>query len=98
MANTSLVIFTSNIAQAIGAVVLAMVLVGFHGYYSRPYLLKWAWRWGSFSAALVAQAIALVLVETLPASAPARLAASGVATVAGCWQGAWLLFGTYEVV
>ena len=74
MVNTSLVILTSNVAQAVGAAVLAMVLLGFHRYYQRPYLLKWAWSWGAFCVALVAQSIALVLVQTMPAGAPARLA------------------------
>ncbi|HEV2845826.1 MAG TPA: EAL domain-containing protein [Thermoanaerobaculia bacterium] len=91
-------IFTSNIAQAIGAVVLAIVLVGFHRHYQRPYLLKWAWSWWAFCASLLAQSVAVVLVAYMPAGAPARLAASGVAMVAGFWQAAWLLFGTYEVV
>ncbi|HEY9421327.1 MAG TPA: EAL domain-containing protein [Thermoanaerobaculia bacterium] len=91
-------IFTSNVAQAIGAVVLAMVLVGFHRHYQRPYLLKWAWSWWAFCVSLLAQSVAVVLVEYMPAGSPARLAASGVATVAGFWQTAWLLFGTYEVV
>ena len=61
MINSALVIFTSNVAQAIGAVILAMVLVGFHRLYQRQYLLTWAWSWWAFCVSLLAGAVALYL-------------------------------------
>jgi diguanylate cyclase (GGDEF)-like protein len=96
MINSSLVIFTSNAAQAAGAFALAMVLVGFHRLYQRPYLLTWAWSWWAFCVWLVADALSLYLVPRMPAMAPPRLAASVVSIGAGYWQAAWLLFGSYE--
>ena len=98
MLDTALVIFTSNVAQALGALVLALVLVGFHRLYQRRFLLIWAWSWGAFCASLLAGSIALFLVPYMPADAPLRLSASVVSLTAGCWQAAWLLFGAYEVV
>jgi diguanylate cyclase (GGDEF)-like protein len=96
MINSALVIFTSNAAQAAGALALAIVLVGFHRLYQRPYLLTWAWSWWAFCAGLIAEALSLYLASHLPATAPARLAASLVSITAGYWQAAWLLFGSYE--
>ncbi|MFL6235967.1 MAG: putative bifunctional diguanylate cyclase/phosphodiesterase [Thermoanaerobaculia bacterium] len=89
-------IFTSNAAQAAGAIALAMVLVGFHRLYQRPYLLTWAWSWWAFCVWLISGAVSLYLVSHLPPTAPARLAASLISITAGYWQAAWLLFGSYE--
>jgi diguanylate cyclase (GGDEF)-like protein len=96
MINSALVIFTSNVAQAIGAVILAMVLVGFHRLYQRHYLLTWAWSWWAFCVWLLSGAVSQYLAPQMPADAPARLAASLLSITAGYWQVGWLLFGTYE--
>ncbi|PYQ55704.1 MAG: hypothetical protein DMF53_27555 [Acidobacteria bacterium] len=96
MINSTLVIFTSHAAEALGAVVLAIVLMGFHRLYQRPYLLTWAWSWWAFCVGLLADALAIDLAPHLPATAPARLAASLVSITAGYWQAAWMLFGAYE--
>jgi len=98
MINASLVIFTSMLAQAAGAVFLAIVLLGFYRLYERPYLLAWTWSWWAFCVSLAGGAVALYLVPFLPPAAPARLAASSVTLTAAYWQAAWLLFGTYEVL
>ncbi len=98
MINASLVIFTSTLAQAAGAVFLAIVLLGFYRLYERPYLLAWTWSWWAFCVSLVGGAVALYLVPFMPPDAPARLAVSSVTLTAAYWQTAWLLFGTYEVV
>jgi diguanylate cyclase (GGDEF)-like protein len=98
MISSSLVIFTSNLAQAIGAVVLAMVLVAFHRLYRRPYLLTWAWSWWAFCVSLLGGSVSLFLVEAMPPQSPVRLIASSASLLGGFWQAAWLLFGTYEVV
>jgi diguanylate cyclase (GGDEF)-like protein len=98
MVSATLVVFTSNLAQAVGAVFLAIVLLGFHRLYERPYLRTWAWSWWAFSVSLVSGSVALYLVPYMPPAAPARLATSSLALVAGYWQMAWLLFGTYEVL
>jgi diguanylate cyclase (GGDEF)-like protein len=98
MISSTLVIFTSNVAQALSAVLLAIVLVVFHRHYPRAYLLTWAWSWWAFCASLVSGSAELLLIPRMPPEAPARLAAAGLFLLAGYWQGAWLLFGTYEVV
>ncbi|HEX6902818.1 MAG TPA: EAL domain-containing protein [Thermoanaerobaculia bacterium] len=94
--DTTLVIFTSNVAQALGAVVLAMVLVGFYRLYQRPYLLTWAWSWWAFFVSLAGQTA--IMLSSMPATSPLRLAMSILTLGAGCWQIALLLFGTYEVI
>jgi diguanylate cyclase (GGDEF)-like protein len=98
MISSMLVALTSNAAQAIGATVLAMVLVGFHRLYQRPYLRTWAWSWWAFCVWLVAAAVSQYLAEQerMSAGSPARLAASLVSLTAGYWQVGWLLFGTFE--
>jgi diguanylate cyclase (GGDEF)-like protein len=96
MINSALVIFTSNLAQALGAVVLALLLAGFHRLYQRSYLRAWSWSWWAFCVWLLSGAVALYLVDFMPATAPARLAASLVSITAGYWQAAWQFFGSYE--
>jgi diguanylate cyclase (GGDEF)-like protein len=98
MLDTSLVFFTSNVAQALGALVLALVLVGFYRLYQRRFLLIWAWSWSAFCVSLVAGTVALFLTPLMPADAPLRFSASLLSMAAGYWQAAWLIFGTYEVV
>ncbi len=99
MVSDTLVIFTSNLAQAVGAIVLAVVLTGFYRTYGRHYLLTWAWSWWAFCIAQVGGAVALLLAySSLGVSMPLRLAISLLWLVAGYWQAALLLFGTWEVV
>jgi diguanylate cyclase (GGDEF)-like protein len=99
MVNGTLVIFTSNLAQALSAIVLAMVLVAFHRTYARHYLLTWAWSWWAFCVSQAGVAVALLLVSShTGAPVPLRLAVSMVWLVAGYWQAALLLFGTHEMV
>jgi uncharacterized membrane protein YfcA len=98
MIHSELVIFTSNLAQAIGVLVLAMVLVAFHRLYRRPYLLTWSWSWWAFCVSLLGGSVSLFLVNSLPPEAPARLIASSAALLGVYWQTAFLLFGTFEVV
>jgi diguanylate cyclase (GGDEF)-like protein len=96
MVSGTLVLFTSNLAQALGAAVLAMVLLGFHHTYGRRYLLTWAWSSGAFCVSLAGSAALLLMAG--PPAAPLRLGVSFLWLVAGYWQSALLLFGTYEVV
>jgi diguanylate cyclase (GGDEF)-like protein len=99
MVSDTLVIFTSNLAQACGSIVLAMVLMGFYRTYGRLYLLTWAWSWWAFCVSQAGGAVALLLVSSnMEASVPLRLAVSILWLVAGYWQAALLLFGTWEVV
>jgi diguanylate cyclase (GGDEF)-like protein len=95
MIDAGLVILTSNLAQAAGAMVLALLLLGFYRQYRRPYLLTWARSWGAFFASLIGASISISLLSHNPYS-PWRLAASSLSLVGAYWQAAWLLFGTYE--
>ena len=99
MVSGTLVILTSHLAQSLGAIVLAMVLMGFYRTYGRHYLLTWAWSWWAFCVSQAGVAVALLLVSSYPeAPVPLRLAVSIVWLVAGYWQAALLLFGTHEMV
>ncbi len=99
MIDSTLVIFTSNLAQALGAVVLALILAGFHRTYGRRYLLTWAWSWWAFCVSQAGGAVALLIYYSHPGvPLPLRLAISTVGLAAGYWQAALLLFGTWEVV
>ncbi|HET9229108.1 MAG TPA: hypothetical protein VFR31_20690, partial [Thermoanaerobaculia bacterium] len=97
MESSTLVILVSRLAQAGGALVLALVLVGFYRLYRREYLRTWAWSWGAFCTALSASALTLYLGQNgnLPHSLATGLTV--VALIASYWQMAWLLFGTYEL-
>ncbi|MBW8874936.1 MAG: EAL domain-containing protein [Acidobacteria bacterium] len=99
MISSTLVIFTSNLAQALGAIVLAMILAGFHRTYGRRYLLTWAWSWWAFCVSQAGGAVALLLYFShLGVPPPLRLAISTAGLAAGYWQAVLLLFGTWEVV
>src|SRR5438874_1697829 len=98
MINSTLVLFTSDAVQALGAFALAFAFLAFHRLYQRPYLLTWAWSWWAYCVWLLAGSLALYLAPQMPATTPARLAASLVSITAGYWQAAWLLFGSYEAM
>jgi hypothetical protein len=98
MINSTLVLFTSDAAQALGAFALAFALVAFHRLYQRSYLLTWAWSWWAYCVWLLTGSLAIYLAPQMPATAPARLAASLISITASYWQAAWLLFGSYEAM
>lgn len=95
MIDARLVMLTSNLAQAGGAVVLALLLLGFYRQYRRPYLLTWARSWGAFFVSLTGVSLSFSLLAENP-SLPWRVAASSLSLAGAYWQAAWLLFGTYE--
>ena len=97
MESSSLVILVSQLAQAGGALVLALVLVGFHRLYRREYLRTWAWSWGAFCVALGTSALFLYLDHRGLLSPPLATALTLAILIAGYWRIAWLLFGTYEL-
>ncbi len=96
MQQVPLVVYASLFAQACGALVLALLLLGFHRTYGREYLRQWAWSWWARCFHLLGSAGSLYLLGQ-PPQVPGRLVASAVTLVAGYWEVAWLLFGTYEV-
>jgi diguanylate cyclase (GGDEF)-like protein len=97
MVSSTPFLFVSLLAQASGAVVLALVLVGFHRLYRREYLKTWSWSWWALSASLVSSGLLLLVVRAAPLSSPLHVTLTSVALVSSYWQVAWLLFGTYEM-
>ncbi len=98
MVRATLVVATSFLVQAAAALVLALLLLGFHRTYRRDYLRQWAWSWWALCVYLLASGLSVYLRGVTAPLAPLRLALSGIAQVAGYWEVAWLLFGTWEVV
>lgn len=96
MHGATLAFFTSLLAQACGALVLALLLVGFYRTYRRDYLRQWALSWWARCVYLVGSGASVFLLGA-PASSPGRLLLSGLTLSAGYWEVAWLLYGTYEV-
>ena len=86
-----------TLAQAAGALLMALLLRGFHRHYRKPYLFHWTLSWLAFAVYLAASAAALALVRAYPAAHPARLALTFTASFAGFLQIGWLLAGTFEV-
>src|SRR5215203_5674991 len=91
------IIFSTFLTQAVGALLLSIVLLGFHRYYRRSYLLHWTWSWWALAVYLTSGSLALYFIRIWPPAHPARILASGISQVAAYWQVAWLLFGAYEV-
>jgi diguanylate cyclase (GGDEF)-like protein len=97
MDSSTLVILVSRLAQAGGALVLALVLGGFHRLYRREYLRTWAWSWWAFCVSLSVSGLMLYLGQDGPLPALLHVTLTSLSLVAGYWQIAWLLFGTYEL-
>ncbi len=88
--------YLMQLAQALGALVLAAVLHGFYRTYRRHYLLDWARSWWAGCLYLCGSGLTLYLIRLPPTSAARSLLAVASAAAAYC-QVAWLLFGAYEV-
>jgi diguanylate cyclase (GGDEF)-like protein len=96
--NLPLVVVTGYLAQAVGAVVVALVLVSFHRHYHREYLRHWAWSWWAFACYLGGAAAAQLLASgSRPSASWLAPAAALASLVGGYCQVALLLLGTYEV-
>ncbi|HYN23380.1 MAG TPA: EAL domain-containing protein, partial [Thermoanaerobaculia bacterium] len=97
MESSGLVVFVSHLAQAGGAFVLALVLMGFQRLYRREYLRTWAWSWWAFCVSLGSLGLKLFLDQSPANSHLLDTALTSLSLIAGYWQIAWLLFGTYEL-
>jgi diguanylate cyclase (GGDEF)-like protein len=97
MESSTLVVFVSQSAQAGGALVMALVLVGFHRLYQREYLRTWAWSWWAFCVWMGASALGQLLAwSDLPLPEIQTLLIV-LSLISAYWHVAWLLFGTYEM-
>ncbi len=51
--------YWTHLARGAMALVLAVVLLGFHRHYKRGYLLSWAWSWLFLALHLGAMAVSM---------------------------------------
>ena len=86
-----------SLVQSAGAILLAVLLHGFHRDYRRDYLLQWSRSWWALAIYLVANAVSQTAARGVVPTHPLGLALAGLTLVAGYWQIAWLLIGTSEV-
>jgi diguanylate cyclase (GGDEF)-like protein len=97
MISGKLVVVTGHLVQAVCALAIALVLLGFHRHYRRKYLWHWAWSWWGFFLYLLGGAGALYLQPQVGAAAPLRLGLSILSMIGGYWQLGLLLSGTWEL-
>ncbi len=84
------------LAQAAVALIMAAILWRFHSHYRRAHLTWWALGWGLLAMHLVCGACANWMHTFLGPRDVLRSATSFAGIVAGYWQLAFLLFGTFE--
>jgi diguanylate cyclase (GGDEF)-like protein len=85
------------VAQAVGALLLGGLLLGFHRHYRKRYLLHWAWSWACFAVYALAAVAGAVLANRFDAAHPAAIASAVLSGVAGYLQLGFLVFGAYEL-
>jgi diguanylate cyclase (GGDEF)-like protein len=98
MFTASTLVHATFLAQAVEALLVAGLLLGFHRLYRRAYLRDWAWGWTALAVFLVAGAAGLATLPALGARHPLTLLLAVLASVAAYWNVAWLLLGCYEIV
>jgi diguanylate cyclase (GGDEF)-like protein len=97
MGSSTLVVFVSQSAQAGGALVMALVLVGFYRLFQREYLRTWAWSWWAFCAWMGASALGQLLARSSLPLPEIQTLLIVLSLISSYWHVAWLLFGTYEM-
>jgi len=95
--NDGRLFYLTQLAEALGALVLAAVLHGFYRTYRRRYLLDWAWSWWAGCLYLCGSGLTLRLVPVFPPASAVRFALAVVTATAAYLHVAWLLFGVHEV-
>jgi len=88
-------LYTVHFVQAAGAAFLAILLARFHGTYGHSYLREWSRSWAAFCVYVIGALVAVLWTAGLPLQHPLRLLVTAGTLVAGYWQIAWVLFGTY---
>jgi diguanylate cyclase (GGDEF)-like protein len=89
--------YAALVAQAVGALLLGALLLGFHRHYRKGYLLHWARSWLCFCVYVLGAALDLHLSNRLPAAHPAALMVAMISGVAGYLQIGFIVFGAYEL-
>jgi diguanylate cyclase (GGDEF)-like protein len=93
---SGLLIYSAYIAQAAGALLLAVVFLVLYRFYHHRYLMDWAWSAWAGALAFSGGAVAIAVMKEFPFMHPARQAVSYLSIVAGYWQVVWLLAGAWE--
>jgi diguanylate cyclase (GGDEF)-like protein len=84
-------------AQAVGALILAALMAGFHRHYRKPYLRFWAGSWLALALHLVASMTAMTVGARVRGESVPELAATFVSSSAAYLQAVFLLAGTWEL-
>ena len=87
----------TNLAQAAGALLLAMLLLAFARGGARPYLRHWGLSWLGFVVYLSASAGALFVLNALASTHPLRLALTFGSLLGAYLQAGWLAAGSWEL-
>ncbi|HEX8394029.1 MAG TPA: EAL domain-containing protein [Longimicrobium sp.] len=97
MPDITLFVIVGNLAQALGALVLGLLLLGFHRHDEHDGTRHWAWSWLALMLYLAASAAALATLRTFSATHPVRLALTMTSLAGAYLQVGWLLAGSWEV-
>ena len=97
MFSSASVVGATFVVQAIGAILLAIVLLGFYRHYRRGFLIHWAWSWFALCVYLMGFVARYCLAPHFGEWHPLRLGISSLAIAAGYLQVAWLVSGAYEL-
>jgi diguanylate cyclase (GGDEF)-like protein len=85
------------LAEAVGALIIAVVFQRLLRYYKKGYLQHWAWSWIALAVNLVFVTLGLFTNTDLPAVHPWRIAIACIISVSAYLQLGWLVFGTFEL-
>ena len=97
MFSSTTVVGATFIVQAIGAILLAIVLLGFYRHYRRGFLIHWALSWFALCAYLLGWVGRYFLTPYFGVWHPLTLGVSSLTIAAGYLQIAWLILGAYEL-
>jgi diguanylate cyclase (GGDEF)-like protein len=97
MFSSTTVVGATFVVQAIGAILLAIVLLGFYRHYRRGFLIHWALSWFALCAYLLGWVARYFLAPYFGAWHPLRLGVSSLTIAAGYLQVVWLILGAYEL-
>ena len=90
-------VVASYLAQAIGGVILAILLTHFYRHYNRAYLVHWSYSWYALTTYYVTGAFAFVAAQHVAPTHPVRLVNSAISLAAAYLQVMWLAFGAHEL-
>ena len=97
MSDIWLVTMSGYLAQALLAVILALLLHRFHRNHRHPYLRHWALSWWSLGVGQIGATVAFALAASQAASSPLRLVATFLAQLGAYYQAGWLIYGASEL-